>query len=301
MTSGAESAHSFSFPNMTEVLNRSNRLNLVRSTIPGRSANAHTPSATMMTASARNTALKLKINELILLERSEEHDAVESGDEEESAQPPGRRWIKVDELNAVAIAGEVRREHHRSQEEKPQRKRRPGGERGEQREEIAGRRAEEHPADAHEGEHHQRGQRVAGTPEVSSQEIINGQQPIEHQQRAVIKAPHDEPEAGAVPQPAEEHGDGEIAQGFQPPFALATERNVEIVAQPTRQRDVPALPEFRGRGREIGREEIARQLDAEQLGDAAGDVGIGGKIAVDLPGESDHEDIADAAVEIYCD
>src|SRR5262249_15138974 len=125
MTSGAESANSFSFPKMTALWNRSSRLNLVRSTMPGRSASAHTPSVAAIRPSARQVALKLKINEFILLERSEEHDAVESGDQEQSAQPPRRRCIKVDELDAVAIAGEIRREHHRAQEEEPQRERRP--------------------------------------------------------------------------------------------------------------------------------------------------------------------------------
>src|ERR1043166_4813402 len=195
MMSGAESAKSFSLPKMTALWNRSNRLNLARSTIPGRSASAHTPSVAAITPRPSRTALKLKINELILLDRSEEHDAVEGGDEEESAQPPGRRRIKVDKLDAPAIAGEIRREHHCSKEEKPQRKRRPRSERGEQRQQISRGRAEEHPADAHEGEHHQHGQHVARVPELSSQEIIDRQQPIEHQQRTVIKTPHDESEA----------------------------------------------------------------------------------------------------------
>src|SRR5215471_16530493 len=101
---------------MTAPWNRSSRLNLVRSTIPGRSASAHTPSVAAITPSARSTALKLKINELILLERSEEHDAVEGRDQQQAAQPPRRQRIKVDELAPPAVAHEVGREHHGAQQ-----------------------------------------------------------------------------------------------------------------------------------------------------------------------------------------
>src|SRR5215471_10038498 len=129
---------------MTAPWNRSSRLNLVRSTIPGRSASAHTPSVAAITPSARNTALKLKINELILLERSEEHDAVERGDKQKAAHPPRRQGIKVDELGAAAIADEIRRQHDGPQKQQPQRERRKVSERTKQRQQIAGRRAEEH-------------------------------------------------------------------------------------------------------------------------------------------------------------
>src|ERR1700758_4499714 len=116
--SGPESANSSSLSKMTALWNRSIRLNLVRSTMPGRSASAHTPSVAAITPSASRIALKLKINELILLERSKEHDAVESRDQEESAQPPRRQRIKVDELAPLAITHEIRREHHRAQQQK---------------------------------------------------------------------------------------------------------------------------------------------------------------------------------------
>ena len=77
----------------------------------------------------------------------------------------------------------------------------------------------------------------------------------------------------------------EISQRLQPPMPLPAQRDVQIVAQPGRQGDVPASPEIGRRRREIGRQEISREFDIEELGHPAGDVGIAGKIAVDLSGE----------------
>ena len=75
---------------------------------------------------------------------------------------------------------------------------------------------------------------------------------------------------------------------------IAAQRDVEIVAQPARQRDVPALPEVGWRLRQVGREEVARELDAEQLGQTARDVGVGREVAIDLRGEGVHVDVAEA-------
>ena len=61
---------------------------------------------------------------------------------------------------------------------------------------------------------------------------------------AVQPAPDHEVPARAVPQPAEQHGDHQVAVACALAAAVAAERDVQVVAQPGRQRDVPAPPEL---------------------------------------------------------
>src|SRR5213080_3486871 len=48
----------------------------------------------------------------------------------------------------------------------------------------------------------------------------------------------------AVPEPAKQHRQKQVAVGLPPAVTVAAERLVKIVAQPGRQRNVPTLPEF---------------------------------------------------------
>src|SRR5438132_1654463 len=119
MISGEESAKAPSFPKRTLLWNRSSSPTFVRSTRPGRKASAHTPSVAAITPRASRTALKLKINERILLSGTEKHDPVEGAHEQQRPHPPRGCRINVDELGAVAIADEVGRDHHGAQQQKP--------------------------------------------------------------------------------------------------------------------------------------------------------------------------------------
>jgi acetamidase/formamidase len=80
------------------------------------------------------------------------------------------------------------------------------------------------------------------------------------------------------------------------PTAVAPERDVQVVTQPRRQRDVPRLPEGRDAVGQVRLAEVERQVEPQQLGAAPGDVGVAGEVAVDLDRErvdADHQ--ADAA------
>ena len=70
--------------------------------------------------------------------------------------------------------------------------------------------------------------------------------------------------------------------------AAAAQRDEQIIAQPGRQRDVPAPPEVRDVRRQVRHVEVLRQLVAEQVGDADGHVGVAGEVAVDLHGVGEH-------------
>src|SRR5207244_8511076 len=72
--------------------------------------------------------------------------------------------------------------------------------------------------------------------------------------------------------------------GVQPgrATAVAPERNVHVIAIPVRQRDVPAPPKLGNGTGHVGVVEVLAELEAEQLGQADGHVGVTGKVKVDL-------------------
>src|SRR3546814_20116113 len=91
---------------------------------------------------------------------------------------------------------------------------------------------------------------------------------------------HDERHRRAVPQAAEEHREEEVAIGAAHAVAVAAQRDVEVVAQPPRERHVPAAPEVLERQRPGGGVGVLGEPDAEQQRAAAGAVGAAGEIRV---------------------
>ena len=105
-----------------------------------------------------------------------------------------------------------------------------------------------------------------------------------HERRPVDSAPDDERPAGAVPEPADEHREHEVAVREERAAAVAAERDVEVVAQPARQRHVPAPPEVRDRRRRVRRVEVLREGEAEEERDPDRDVRVAEEVGVDLDG-----------------
>ena len=99
------------------------------------------------------------------------------------------------------------------------------------------------------------------------------------------RAPHDERERRAVPEPTEHHDGEQIDVGARARDAVAAERHVQVVAQPARERDVPPLPEVLERSRDVGRVEVDRQTKPEHQRQPAGDVRVAGEVAEDLRAE----------------
>ncbi len=95
-------------------------------------------------------------------------------------------------------------------------------------------------------------------------------------------APGDEGPRRAVPEAPEEHGDEQVAVGARGALAVAPERDVEVVAQPRREGDVPAAPEVREVAREVGRAKVLGELEAQHRRGAHRDVAVGREIQVDL-------------------
>ncbi len=99
------------------------------------------------------------------------------------------------------------------------------------------------------------------------------------------EAPEDEVPGGAVPEASEEHGDEEVSAGAPGARAVASEADVEVIAEPGGEADVPPLPEFAWGGGGVGDVEIRHEIEAQEAGGAAGDIGVSGEVGVDLEGE----------------
>ena len=114
---------------------------------------------------------------------------------------------------------------------------------------------------------------------------------------AVPQAPRHVGPPCPVPQPAQAHRDERREHVARGAVAAAAERNVEVVAQEVRQRDVPAAPEVAQVGREIRPAEILRQQQAEQQRGADRHFGIGGEIEKKLERERERRGPGFAEVE----
>jgi len=100
---------------------------------------------------------------------------------------------------------------------------------------------------------------------------------------AVPGAPDKKRPASAMPEAADHHGDDEIQvrEDF-PARAEAGQREIQIIAQPIGEGDVPATPEVGNVLGGVGAIEVGRKRDAEQQGGAQGDVRVSGEIVVEL-------------------
>ena len=100
----------------------------------------------------------------------------------------------------------------------------------------------------------------------------------------VHAAPGNEIETGTMPQAAEKHRDDEIDVLAHPTLAVAAQRDVDIVANPRREGDMPATPEIGNTLRAIRGVEIEGEAEAKQQGDADGHIAIAREVAIYLKG-----------------
>ena len=100
-------------------------------------------------------------------------------------------------------------------------------------------------------------------------------------------APNDEGPVCTVPETAEQHGEHEVDVGADFAEAIASKRNIEIIAEPGAEADVPATPEILKAFGEIGLAEIHHEVKAKKLRAAAGDTAVAAEVSVNLPSESE--------------
>src|ERR1019366_3466756 len=100
----------------------------------------------------------------------------------------------------------------------------------------------------------------------------------------MITTPEHEGPVGAVPKPAQQHGYHQVEVRAPDRAPVAAQRVVEVIPQPTRETDVPSAPELPRAGRLIRLVKILRDVDAKEMAQAHGHVGITAEIKVDLEG-----------------
>ena len=138
--------------------------------------------------------------------------------------------------------------------------------------------AEENPCegDCEEGEGH--GEEF-GDSECGE---VLGLESFEGEQAAVDAAPEEEGPRRAVPETAEEHGEEEVCVGASVAEAIAAEGDVEVLAKPGREGDVPAAPEVGEGACEVGGIEVFGEEESEHEAEADGHVGVSAEVEVDL-------------------
>src|SRR4051794_5564549 len=102
------------------------------------------------------------------------------------------------------------------------------------------------------------------------------------------QAPDDKRPGRAVPEAANEHHDHEVDHSARRTKPVSAQRNVEVIAQESGERDVPPPPKIGEPDGRVGKAEVVLEVkpEAERGADRAD--GIAGKIKKDLAGKSDH-------------
>ena len=150
--------------------------------------------------------------------------------------------------------------------------------------------AEEHPADHHDQQRvdmpwtadGRRGRETDSLLGVLRAPCCGTGHALDDQERAVQQAPDHEVPARAVPQAAEEEHRDQVAVHPRRRHAVAAERDVEVVAEPGRQRDVPAPPELLHRVGDVRLAEVLREAEAEHPAEPDRHVRVAGEVEVDL-------------------
>ena len=104
----------------------------------------------------------------------------------------------------------------------------------------------------------------------------------------MVRAPRDEGPVRPVPEAGDQEHDHEVPIGGRCRAAIATERDVQVVAEPARQRHVPAPPELGDRARSVWPVEVLREADAEHEREPEGHVRVAAEVEVELDGVREH-------------
>ena len=101
----------------------------------------------------------------------------------------------------------------------------------------------------------------------------------------MVEPPEDEIPGGSVPQSTKEHRDHQVQGRAVRSSSIASEWDVQVVAEPGGETDVPSSPELARVAGEVGEGEVSHEPYAHQARRSACDVRIAGEVAVDLDGK----------------
>ena len=139
--------------------------------------------------------------------------------------------------------------------------------------------AEEHPNDTHGKESEDDGRhRTDFLHHLAEEELVGADE------QAVQGTPNDEVPRGTVPQAAEQEAEPEVEVHTTCAFAVAAERNIEVVHDESTEGLVPTPPELGDRARSVRVVEIFREFEAHDATQTDGHVAVAGKVEIDLEG-----------------
>ena len=98
----------------------------------------------------------------------------------------------------------------------------------------------------------------------------------------MVQAPANERPVRTVPHAAQEHDHEQIKIQALLAHAVSTEGDVEVIAEPARERNVPALPEFGNAPRAVRAVEVAREMEPEHQAKANRHVAVRREVEVNL-------------------
>ncbi len=147
-------------------------------------------------------------------------------------------------------------------------------------------RAEDRVAGENQRHSEHQAQRIEPCSNARREREAFGKRALDRQQHALMRAPQYEVPIGAVPESAQRHGQHQVAVSLHRAATAAAQRNVEIVAQPLRQCEMPAAPVFGDAGGQIWTAKVLREMEPQQQRHADGHVRIPGEIEEHLYAES---------------
>lgn len=100
--------------------------------------------------------------------------------------------------------------------------------------------------------------------------------------QGIDEAPGKKGPVGSVPEAADQEDDEGVAQHLRKGAFAAAKGKIDVVTKPGGERNVPAAPEFGNVTGEIGVGKVLHQVEAKQPGGAQRNVGISGKVAINL-------------------
>ena len=109
---------------------------------------------------------------------------------------------------------------------------------------------------------------------------------VHHKANAMHGTPKNEHQCASMPQTCYNHGEEVVEVGAHLPHPAASQGDVEIVAKPCGERDVPSAPEFGGVQRLVGKVEILPQPETHHGGYAYAHVAIAREVAIYLHAET---------------
>ena len=105
---------------------------------------------------------------------------------------------------------------------------------------------------------------------------------FDNHEEGVIKAPAHKRPVRAMPNATHEHHEEKVEVHATRRHAVTAQRDVQVIAEPAREGNVPALPEVRNANRAVRAVEVAREMEPEHKAKTNRHIRIGREVKVNL-------------------